>query len=193
MLTRFVRTLLHRAVNKLEAALGVETEHMHFIIDTSVGAFVSLLVFMKLATRRRTLPAAALHIARVVATRSVDCGTCVQFNVNVALQEGARPEWIVAALERRPEALPPELREVYEFTERLLQHTYQEDSQREAIRARYGDQGLVDLALGIASAQTMTLTKQALGFAKSCSKVVVTVNDAPRAPARHDHLASAAA
>lgn len=193
MLDRFIRNLLHRLVRKSEETLAVESEHMHFIIDTSIGAFVDLLFFMKLATHRQKIPSDALHLARIVATQDVDCGTCVQFNVNLALREGMRPDWIKATLDHRPEALPLELQEVYQFTDHILRHTYQEDELREAIRARYGDRGLLDLAYGIASAQVMPLTKQALGFAKSCSKVEVKVKDAPRATRWDNHLSSSPA
>lgn len=175
---RAIRTLLHRVIKKQEDVLGVALDQMHFIIDTSVGAFVDLLFFVKFANHRQVLPSEALHVARIVATQNVDCGTCVQFTVNVALRDGMRPEWIEATLEHRPEALPTELREIYEFTGHLLRHTYQEDALRESIRERYGDRGLLDLAYGIGCAQVMPLTKQALGFAKSCSKVEVTVETA---------------
>jgi len=177
---RVIRNLLHRMVRKTEDAVGVRSDHMHFIIDTSLGAFVDLLLFMRLASHRQVLPSEVLHLARIVATQNVDCGSCVQFSVNVALRDGVRPEWIRAALEHRPELLPPELQEVYEFTGHLLRHTYQEDALRESIRERYGDRGLLDLACGIASAQVMPLTKQALGFARSCSKIEVRVEGTSR-------------
>jgi hypothetical protein len=99
----------------------------------------------------------------------------VQSNVNVALSDGVRPEWIRAALDRRPEALPAELKDVYEFVDHILRHTYQEDELREVLRGRYGDRALVDLAFAVAAAQVFPRTKQVLGFAKSCSKVQIEV------------------
>jgi alkylhydroperoxidase family enzyme len=168
-------------IRKMEDAVGVKADHMHFIIDTSIRAFIDVLLFMRLAHHREVLSAEALHLARIVATQNVDCGSCVQFSVNIALKDGMRPAWIRAALDRRPEALPPELQEVYEFTGHLLRHSYEEDALRESIRARFGDRGLLDLAYAIASAQVMPLTKQALGLAKSCSKIEVRVEGAPPA------------
>jgi hypothetical protein len=40
---------------------------------------------------------------------------------------------------------------------------------RERIRARHGDEGLVELALAIAAARVIPTTKRALGYATSCS------------------------
>jgi alkylhydroperoxidase family enzyme len=44
-------------VRKSEEALGVKSDHLHLIIDTSIRAFVDLLFFMRLATHREALPA----------------------------------------------------------------------------------------------------------------------------------------
>jgi protein-S-isoprenylcysteine O-methyltransferase Ste14 len=173
-----IKKLLHAMVRKFERKLGVTNEHMHYIVDASPGAFVDYMLFTKLATHRQSLPSDAMHLARIVSTQQRDCGSCVQVNVNLALRDGMRPEWINAALERRPEALPPELREIHEFVEHVLGHTYEEGELRESIRRRHGDAGLVDLACAVASAQVFPLTKQVLGFAKSCSKVRATVESA---------------
>jgi alkylhydroperoxidase family enzyme len=175
MFVRAIRNLLHRLIRRTEVVLGVENDALHFIADTSLKAFLDLALFTKLASHREVLPSEAFHLARIVATESVDCGTCVQFCVNVALRSGMRPDWITATLEHRPDGLPPELREVYDFTGHLLRRTYEEHALRESIRRRYGDAGLLDLAYAIASAQVMPLTKKALGFAESCAKVEVRV------------------
>ena len=42
---------------------------------------------------------------------------------------------------------------------------------REALRARYGEAGLVELALGIAAARVFPTVKRALGHAQACSLV----------------------
>jgi alkylhydroperoxidase family enzyme len=192
MFARAIKNLLHLMVRKMEKAFGVKNDAMHFIAETSIKAFVNLLFFTKLANHREVLSSDAKNVARIVAVQNVDCGHCVQACVNVALKEGMRPDWIRATLEQRSEALPAELQEIYDFTGHLLRHTYEEDALRESLRGRYGDRGLVDLAYAIASAQVMPLTKQALGFAKSCSKVEVRV-EAARTPAATASLSSSAA
>jgi hypothetical protein len=51
----------------------------------------------------------------------------------------------------------------------------EEDSLRECIRQRYGDEGLIEMALAIASCRAFPVTKRALGYAVSCSKTAVRV------------------
>jgi hypothetical protein len=168
-------SLLHALAEKIERKMRGSNEALHFIIDTSVGAFVDFILFARMATSRRSLPKEAYHLARIVATQAADCGTCVQSTVNIALSDGVRPEWIRAVVDHKPEALSSELKDVYEFVDHILHNTYQEDELREVLRKRYGDRALVDLAFAVAAAQVSPYTKRVLGFAKSCSKVQVEV------------------
>lgn len=173
-----MKTMMHAMINGFDKKVGVPSVWMHHIVDVSLGAIIDLFMFMRLATHRQKLPSDAQHLARIITTQGVDCGTCVQVTVNLALNDGLNPEWILAALERRPAALPAELQDIYHFTHHILAHDYAEGELRETLRARYGERGLVDLAFGIASAQVFPLTKQVLGFAMSCSKVQVSVGGA---------------
>jgi AhpD family alkylhydroperoxidase len=170
-----LKKLMHRMVRTFEAMSGTVSEHMHFIADVSVSAFINLMMVSRMARQRHVLPPDALHLARVLSAQHRDCGSCVQSNVNLALRDGVEPQWLSAALRQQPEALPPELRDIYEFTRHILDNTHGEAELRDVLRKRYGDRGLIDLAYGIASAQIFALTKQALGFATSCSRIEVKV------------------
>jgi hypothetical protein len=174
-----MKSLFHWMVVRMDRALGASSEHLHFIVDASIGAFVDFLFFTRFALHRQALPVDAMHVARILSAASRDCGTCVQTAVNGAQRDGVRAAILTATLERRPEALPPELREIYDFTEHVLQRTYAEDELRGLIRRRHGDRALVDLAFAIASAQVFPLLKQVLGYATTCSKVVVRVDGEP--------------
>jgi alkylhydroperoxidase/carboxymuconolactone decarboxylase family protein YurZ len=168
-------SLFHLLAEMIERKMGGTNDALHFLIDTSVGAFVDMLLFARMATRRRSLPKEAYHLARIVATQAADCGSCLQATVNIALRDGVRPEWLRAVVDRRPEALSAELKDVYEFVDHILRNTYQEDELRQVLRRRYGDRALVDLAFAVAAAKVSPYTKRVLGFGKSCSQVQVEV------------------
>jgi alkylhydroperoxidase family enzyme len=109
----------------------------------------------------------------MVATQDEDCGTCVQIEVNLARKDGVPGNAIRAVLNNRPEDLTPELAEVYTFTKAVVEGSGEEEELRERIRERYGEEGLVELALGIAAARVFPVTKRALGFATSCALVEI--------------------
>ena len=75
----------------------------------------------------------------------------------------------------RVDDLPAELADVYRFAEEVVKASGEEDSYRERIRGHYGEEGLVELAMGIAFSRVFPTTKRALGYAKSCSVVRVEV------------------
>ncbi|MGH9900733.1 MAG: hypothetical protein ACRD68_02730, partial [Pyrinomonadaceae bacterium] len=131
--------------------------------------------FTPLASHRRRLPAAAYRVARIVATRDEDCGTCVQIEVNLARKDGVPVEIIRAVLKGCPDDLPPELGDVYRFATAVVEASGEEEELRQRVRGRYGEEGLVELALGIAAARVFPVTKRALGYAKSCALVDVRV------------------
>jgi hypothetical protein len=82
---------------------------------------------------------------------------------------------IRAVLAARPDELPAELADVFHFAEEVVTASGDEGPYRERIRERYGEEGLVELALAIAVCRVFPVTKRALGYAKSCAAVSVQV------------------
>ncbi|HEV3121276.1 MAG TPA: hypothetical protein VGY53_05215, partial [Isosphaeraceae bacterium] len=80
-----------------------------------------------------------------------------------------------AVLDRRLDDLPDDLAEVYRFTEAVLERNGQDGPLRERMREHYGEEGLVELALAIASCRVFPATKWAMGYAVSCERVEVHV------------------
>jgi alkylhydroperoxidase family enzyme len=170
-----LRKLILKRLDSEEQALGESLDYLRHIARTSLRAFTKFALFTPLAQHRRKLPVAPYHVARIIATRDEDCGTCVQIEVNLARQSRVPVETLRAVLDRRPSDLPPELADVYHFATAVVEATGEEDDLRERIRERYGEEGLVELALAIATARVFPITKRSLGYATSCALVQVRV------------------
>jgi hypothetical protein len=76
-------------------------------------------------------------------------------------------------LDRQPDQLDFELSEVYRFTRAVVERTGEEAEVRESLRARYGEDGLVEFALAIASCRVFPITKRALGYTARCEQVQI--------------------
>jgi alkylhydroperoxidase family enzyme len=170
-----LRRLVLRRLDAEERRLGgVSVEYLRHIARTSLPAFLKFALFTPLAAHRKKLPADAYHLARVVAVQHEDCGACVQIEVNLARQDNVAPALLRAALKDRFAELPPELADACRFARAISEQT--DDAElRERLRAHYGEEALVELALGIAAARVFPTTKRALGYATSCSLVEVEV------------------
>lgn len=170
-----IRRLIENRISAAERTLGVPADYLRHILRVSLRAFFKFLKIMPLAEYRRALPSEPFHIARLVATRDEDCGTCVQIEVNLAKKDGVSPIVIQAVLDARPDDLSPELADVYRFAEHVVTASGEEGEYREHIRRLYGEEALVELAMTMAACRVFPITKRALGYAQSCSKVTVRV------------------
>ncbi|MDA7977761.1 MAG: hypothetical protein MPJ50_03195 [Pirellulales bacterium] len=166
-----IRRLILRKLDVQEAILGESMDYLRHMVRTSLRAFLRFTKILSFASYRRKLPTDAAHVARMVAARSQDCGPCVQISVNLASAEGMNPEWIQAILDGRPDDLPKELAEVYLFTDHVVRMTGDEGDLRIAIRNRWSEEAVIELALAIAGSQVFPIVKRVMGYAKSCSVV----------------------
>jgi alkylhydroperoxidase family enzyme len=170
-----IRKLILKRLDKEERSLGESLDYVRHLVRTSLPAFFKFALFTPLSQHRRKLPPAPYRVARIVATRDEDCGTCVQIEVNLARKDGVPADVIRAVLNNRPEDLTRELADVYHFAKSVVEASGGEEELRERMRQTYGEQGLVELALGIAAARVFPVTKRALGYATSCALVKVKI------------------
>jgi alkylhydroperoxidase family enzyme len=170
-----LRYIINRRLDAAERDLGASLDYLRHIVRVSLGAFFKFAKIMPLASYRKTLPADPYHVARLVATRDADCGTCLQIEVNLARKAGVSKEILRAVIERRPQDLSEDLADAYRFADAVVRATGEEDALRERLCARYGEEALVEVALAIASCRVFPVTKRALGYAKSCALVPIDV------------------
>jgi alkylhydroperoxidase family enzyme len=171
MLRRFILARLASA----EKQWGVPLDYCRFIVRVSLRAFFKFTKFLAVDEYRRVLPPGPCYVARIVAVRYEDCGTCVQIAVTQATKAGVPAEVVRAVLDGNTQALPEELRDAYRFAEAVVTTNGEEDRWRECIRLRYGDEGLIEMALAIATCRVFPIIKRTLGYAVSCSAVTVRV------------------
>lgn len=116
MLTAIVNNRLTAA----EHQLGVPMDYLREMYREARSAFFKFAKFPAIAAYRKKLPKEAHAVGVLVASRSCDCGPCLQIGVNVARKEGVSPEIIRAVLDRRPEDLEPPLADIYHFTSSVV-------------------------------------------------------------------------
>lgn len=167
-----IRTILRRMIDRVEQRLGVPVDEARYMVDHSLGSFLAFSTVQTWTDRHKALGAEAYYVAKIAAYREEDCGTCLQIAVNLALKAGVSREIVGYAAQGREELLPPKLRELYRFAQKQANRV-DDDDLREKLRARYGDEALIELALAIASARMFPAFKRTLGFAKSCAMVRV--------------------
>jgi alkylhydroperoxidase family enzyme len=169
-----LRWYLEKKIAAAERELGVPATETRYILRHSIDALFAYASLRKIAHYRGMLPADVYAAAKIAAYRQQDCGSCLQITVNLARKSGVSAELIRTLLDGRTDVLPEELREVSQYASEQA-NRIDNPALRERLRQRYGDAGLIALALAITSAGTFPTFKRAVGLATSCSQVQITI------------------
>jgi hypothetical protein len=61
----------------------------------------------------------------------------------------------------------------FRFAEAVVHHSADDERHRDAVRARWGEKGVIDLTMGLQMGRLFPMIKTALGYAKECRRVTV--------------------
>lgn len=167
--------IIERKIDAAGRRLGDPLEYMKAILRASKPAFFRFAKIFAIAEYRGKLPADAYHVARIVAALDEDCGTCVQIEVNVAIEARVDREIIRHVLDQKPDLLPENLQQLYKFVRGVVASSQDEVLHRPQIAKLYGEDGIAELALAIGASRFLPIVKRTMGHATSCSKVVISV------------------
>lgn len=165
--------LIRRKIDAFERDYAYDTDYLRDVLGASVQATMLFAKATRLGDYRKDLPKDAWYAAKLVTTRSEDCGPCVQLVATMAERDGQAPEMIRAVLEGRIENLSDEVRLSVCFTKAVLARDPAADSFRREVVDRFGRRGLVSLAFAILSSRLYPTLKYALGYGHTCSVVQV--------------------
>ena len=179
-----IDAVIERQIRKAETETGENADWMRDIARNSRVAAVKFAMFLPLAAHRMEAHREIVHVARLAATRSEDCGPCLQTVVNHALQDGVEPNIVRSIVADDLGALPPLLADVYRFAAGVARHKDFDEQLRQSLLRRCGEAVMVDVALAIAATRVFPTVKRALGYAHSCAHVTIKV-DAEEAGAAH--------
>jgi hypothetical protein len=99
----------------------------------------------------------------------------VQIVVDQALGDGVPAPTLRAGLSGSPDALPEADRLALAFGRAVAEQSPETEALREALQAHLGRTALVEIALGVATAQVFPILKRGLGRATACALVTVEV------------------
>ena len=80
---------------------------------------------------------------------------------------------VEAVLTRDQAAMSPAVALAYRYGTAVLSHNPDAHAAREAVRACWGEKGLIDLAVAMQATRLYPMLKDALGFALECRRVSV--------------------
>ena len=177
-----LKWLLSRWLDKFEKTWRYDAGYMRLVLAASPATLLKFSVAAQLVDRRAA-PVEALAAAGLAGTLAEDCGPCTQISVDMSTAGGARPEALRAILAGDEPAMGPDAALAWRFARAsLARDMAAADPLRDEIVRRWGDKGLVAVGMAITTARMYPTLKYALGYGRTCSKVVVAGVAAPVAP-----------
>jgi len=174
-----LRAIFSRVIDKFEKTWSYDASYMRHLLRASPVSFLKFSVVTGIADRHAA-PGPAIAAAGIAGTLAEDCGPCTQISVDMAAKGGVKPDVLRAILAGDEAAMGQDAALAWKFARASLARDLEAvEPLREEIVRRWGDEGLVALSLTLMTARMYPTLKYALGYGKTCSKVVVAGEDAP--------------
>jgi alkylhydroperoxidase family enzyme len=143
------------------------------MLRESPAAFFKFASLMKASSHREVVPVESSFAAKIVGALAEDCGPCTQLCVDMALEAGMPRDQIEAVLRRDPRAMSDTTRLAFRFADAVVRRSGDDEEFRDAVRAQWGEKGVIDLTLALQLSRMFPMVKAGLGYTRECRRVTV--------------------
>jgi alkylhydroperoxidase/carboxymuconolactone decarboxylase family protein YurZ len=165
--------IARRMLRGFSKRYGYDASYIEMMLQESPAAFFKFAPVMKASAHREVVPVEASFAAKITGAMAEDCGPCTQLTVDMALEAGVSKDQIEAVLRRDTKAMTPAVALGFRFADAVVHRSLDDETCREAVRARWGDKGVIDLTMALQMGRLFPMMKLALGYAKECRRVNV--------------------
>jgi hypothetical protein len=165
--------IARRSLRTMSERYAYDTSYLEMMLKQSPSAFIKFAAVMMAARHRQVVPVEASFAAKLLGALAEDCGPCTQLVVDMALEAGMPKEQIEAVLRRNPRPMTEETMLAFRFADAIAHRSADDDEPRDAVRARWGEKGVIDLTLALQMGRMFPMVKAGLGYAKECRRVSV--------------------
>lgn len=169
--------IARRALRSYAKRYGYDVSYLMMMLDYSPAAFFKFASAMKASAHCEVVPADARFAAKIVGALAEDCGPCTQLVVDMALEAGMQKDQIEAVLRRDPRAMNDATMLGFKFADAVTRRSDNDEEFRDAVRAQWGQKGVIDLTMALQLGRMFPMVKAALGYAKECRRVFVDGNN----------------
>jgi hypothetical protein len=162
-----------RILRSMSQRYGYDTSYLDMMLDQSRSAFFKFAPLMFASRHREVVSVDASFAAKITGTLAEDCGPCTQLTVDMALEAGMPKQQVEAVLRRDISAMNSETVLGFRFADAVIRRSADDDACRDAVRARWGERGVIDLTMALQMGRMFPMVKAGLGYARECRQVSV--------------------
>jgi hypothetical protein len=165
--------IARRMLRATSKRYSYDTSYLEMMLKGSPSAFFKFAAVAKAASHREVVPVDASFAAKLVGALAEDCGPCTQLCVDMALEAGMPKDQIEAVLRRDLRAMNSATILGFRFADAVVRRSADDDEFRGAVRAQWGEKGVIDLTLALQMGRMFPMVKAGLGYARECRRVTV--------------------
>ena len=169
--------IARRMLRAASKRYGYDTSYLQMMLQESPSAFFKFARLMKASGHREVIPVDASFAAKLVGALAEDCGPCTQLCVDMALEAGMPKDQIEAVLRRDARAMNSDTVLGFRFADAVARRCGNDDEYRDAVRAQWGEKGVIDLTMALQMGRMFPMVKAGLGYARECRRVTVSGHD----------------
>jgi hypothetical protein len=169
--------IARRTLRAFARRYGYDVSYLEMMLNDSPAAFFKFAPIMKAAAHREAAPIDASFAAKIVGALAEDCGPCTQLVVDMAVEAGMPKDQIEAVLRRDVRAMNEATTLGFRFADAVVRRSSEDDEFRDAVRAQWGQKGVIDLTLALQMGRMFPMVKAGLGYARECRRVAVAGNN----------------
>jgi len=162
-----------RYLQRYRSRYNYDTSYMEMVLDEAPDAFFKFARIFGIANYRKVVPVDAVYAAKITGALFEDCGPCTQLVVDMALEAGVANDQIEAVLKGKCAGMNDATTLGFRFAKAICERSAAEDEAREAVRAEWGNQGVIELSFALQVGRIFPMLKAGLGYARECRRVVV--------------------
>jgi hypothetical protein len=163
--------LIRRKLRATAKHYGYDVSYLDYMLTESPRAFFKFALLGAASSHREVVPVEASFAAKISGAMAEDCGPCAQLAVDMALEAGMAKNQVEAVIRRDVAAMSAETALGFGFADAILRRSDDQEFRREAVRVRWGDKGVIDLAMALQTSRLFPMMKLALGYARECRNV----------------------
>jgi AhpD family alkylhydroperoxidase len=168
-----LRALLTWMMKQGEKVIGkVDMDYAYHLRDVAPWRLVRFAFIKVVEGPRKITSPEVYHAVGLAAAMVEDCGPCVQIHVNLAMREKVPAELLRNLVARKLDQAPEDVAIAFAYGEKVSRGE-PADEERDALRAKWGEKGLIELAFAAAVARFYPGLKRGLGYAHTCERVVI--------------------
>src|SRR5215470_1954279 len=154
--------IARRMLRGFSKRYGYDTTYAEAMLNEAPAAFFKLAPLMKAADHREAVPVETSFAAKLTGALAEDCGPCTQLCVDMALEAGMAKDQIEAVLRRDVRAMTAAVALAFEFADAVAHRSPEDEAFRQAVRARWGEKGVIDLTMALQMGRLFPMIKLAL-------------------------------